>query len=123
MIIDECKENWQLAGAVFIHCFLTLSPLSFAPPSIYFLRCFTLSHYSHFSLASFLLKSHFLSHHLSCCPRRLMYAVFITTCLCSFDQQNSSHGLAAAALKPARPILPNRQRRVFIPLHFFHILQ
>lgn len=56
-----------------------------------------------------------------CCPQRLMYAVFITTRLCSLDQQNSSPGPAAAALRPARPFHPKRQIIFINPFTFFYI--
>lgn len=49
-------------------------------------------------------KSHFLSHHLSAWLERLVLTVFIIPCLTSFDQEDSSQDLAAAAPTLARQI-------------------
>lgn len=56
-------------------------------------------------------KSHFLSHHLSAWLERLVLTVFIIPCLTSFDQEDSSQDLAAAAPTLARHI-PNSQELI-----------
>lgn len=112
MSADECEENRPLALAfiahtLFIHFFFSRYLLSFPlylPP----LSCSTspphITPISHSLPLSVFSKSHFLSHHLSPWLERLVLTVFIIPCLSSFDQEDSSQDLAAAAPNLARHI-------------------
>lgn len=120
MSADECEGNRPLALAFIAHSlfspflFLTRSPL-FPPLSSPLLTALLLSFTLHLFLAPFppnvFSKSHFLSHHLSAWLERLVLTVFIIPCLTSFDQEDSSQDLAAAASTLARHI-PNSQELI-----------
>lgn len=114
MCADECVERRLLARQSLLISFLSMSfshaILRYLPP----LSCSTSP--PHIRPISLLLplsvfsKSHFLSHHLSPWFERLVLTVFIIPCLSSFDQEDSSQDLAAAAQNRARHIRTHRGR-------------
>lgn len=126
MSTDECEENgprWHsllkrsLSYAVshaISSLFHHLPPLSYSTSPLH------ITPISHSLPRTVFSETHFLSYHLSPCLERLMFTVFIIPCLSSFDQEDSSQDLAAAAaaLNQARPL---NQQELINTVYFFLI--
>lgn len=105
MSADECEGEQAISSG--IHCSDAIYPPFFRANSSFPLPpqsvslCSSSPHITSISDSRCVLKSHFLSHHLSAWPERLVLTVFISPMSEFIWSEDSSQGLAAAAAAAA----------------------